>query len=256
MAKTRRGKRVARRRAPAKRGPSAGTRRGKRSTGSRLINKPYSYVFKPDTQWMISTPLSGTLQVTGNAVAPLSVVSLSSIGGSASLFTSYYDFGWALSFTLRDLQNASDFQQIYDQYRINWIDIKVTYLSQGANITGVGVLPTVYAVLDNDNAAVPGDARTVRSKQGSKTFRISDARNSFMMRCKPKASIVVDSTTGGQQALQAPRGWLDCNQDNILHFGAKFWADNVYLPAGTSTNTGIQLDYVYNVSFRGAQNLY
>lgn len=228
----------------------------KKSTGQRLINKPYSYLFKPDTQWLSSNALPGEIVKVGGA-APLGASSISTPFGSATGFANYYDFGVGMFFTLKDLANVLSYTSIYDQYRINWVDIKITYLSSNANITGVGVLPTIFSVTDNDNSTVPGNERTVRAKQGSKAFRVAENRNVMTMRVRPKAVVVVDSTTGVIPALQAPtNGWLDCIENNVVHYGIKFWIDNVYLPIGTTTNTALQFEYTYNVSFRGAQNLF
>lgn len=228
--------------------------------GYKGINKSYNYNFTPGTQWISNygvaaanavnitpTTLSGPL----NPAAPGSTfvkVSQSSIPG-------YSDVGIAMPFSLLDVANYTVFSSVYDQYKLNWVKVKMTYLSNAASVNGAGLLPEVYYVVDNDDAVIPQSQNSVKAKQGSICFGIGDGnKTSRTITIKPKLAQLVN--IGATKANIQTGGWVDCNTQTALYYGLKMWITNMYLPAPGTQNTAIQFDYTYNVSFRGAQNLF
>jgi len=230
----------------------------KRFTGARGLMKNYSYIFKPATQFIRSNTNSGEIVLSPN-IPPLSVgSSISSPTASACGFNNYFDFGLGLRFALKDCANYTAFTGIYDQYRINSVTVKVTYLTTQAQIGGTSILPTMYYVGDFDDAGAPLDITYVEGKQGSKAVRVSNTRNTLTLKIKPHLAINVlggDDVAGSYQKVEKA-GWLDCADPTIFHYAGKWWFTNVFLPAGNSHNTALQWEYVFNVSFRGAQNLF
>lgn len=229
-------------------------RRAKRSTGAKLINKVYSYVFKPNPQFLVSTKNLGEIVLEPN-VLPMSGAISSPIAAVTGL-ANYYDMGFGLTFRLSDLTNSVNFRAIYDEYKILSVTAKATYLTTEANIQGLGLLPTMYYVMDNDNAVPPLSIHDVRGKQGSKELSVTSARNSFNLRIVPKQMISIGTVAGVSQIRTANAGWCDCSDSTAQHFAGKVWISNMYLPAGSNTNTAIQWEFTYRVAFRGAQNLY
>lgn len=229
-----------------------------RFTGARGLLKNYSYVFKPSTQFLRSNTNVGEIVVSPN-IAPLGVgSSISSPVAAACGFNNYYDFGLGMRFALKDCANYTAFTGIYDQYKINSITVKVTYLTTQAQIGGTSILPTMYYVGDFDDITAPTSITDVESKQGSKALRVSNTRNRLTLVIKPRTLVNVLSadTVANSHVKVENAGWFDCNDPTVYHYAGKWWFSNVYLPAGANTNTALQWEYVFNISFRGAQNLF
>lgn len=226
-----------------------------RNTGIRGLTKTYSYLFKPDPQYLRSNTVAG--EIVQSLTQPLANASISSINPSVLGLPNYYDFGVGLSFRVGDLMNINNFLAIYDEYKITNLKCRLTFLSGQAQIGGLSLLPTMNYVADQDNSIAPTSAHDVVGKQGSRALRVSNARNTFSLSIKPMVNHYVAANTGsGQFAALKASPWLDCAHPDILHNAGKFWFQNIYLPAGSSTNTAIQWEFTFNVSFKGAQNLY
>jgi len=253
-----------------------GLKRTSARPGYSGLNKTYNYTFESSPQWLVSTgtaasgtgPISNVLQITGVGHF-LSLANFSNAAGppvtnvvfpSATGFTNIADFGAGIQFSLNQLQNISAFQSIYDQYKINSVKVTMTILGSQNPLTGLALNPSCYWVVDNDNSAVPAKATDVTGKQGRKLIRfLNKGKTSFSVTVKPKTAVGVydptNTAVGYNPAMQGKSGWIDCNESGVEMYGLKLWFQNFYLPGATSS-VGIQFDYKWNVSFRGAQNAY
>lgn len=187
--------------------------------------------------------------------APITSTTQTSPDAAASGLPGYYSFGQGLGFALIDLQRYSqNFTTNYDQYRINSITCKITYLASSYN---QGVDPTVYAYVDYDDNAIPANQQAVVGRQGVKRFTFNDrSRTSMSITFKPKAMVLAANTTASQPPAMPVRGWLDCNQPGINHNGLKIWWENLPLLGQDNLFTGIQYEFVYNVSMKMPINTY
>jgi len=182
------------RRRAHKRKPARRVRRVRRRVKTNSINKSYNTVFKPEPQWLASSSVGGTLLVTGRpgiispgATSPSSATSstLSLTIPSVTGFANYFDFGAGIYFKLADCRDSGRLIGVFDQYKINWVDVTITYLCNNTPVQGAGVLPTMYYVKDNDNADLPTNINDVNGKQGSKKFLIGNRdRTSVTIRVK------------------------------------------------------------------------
>lgn len=223
----------------------------------KAANKVYTYTFQPNDQWIASTANAtpGDVAFVPNQ-PPLSTSSIVSPVAAQSGFAFYYDFGLGMSFRLDQIGNIVAFAKLYDEYKINSIQVKLTYLTTDASIQGAGLLPTLNYVADQDNASAPVTLQDVQGKAGVKTLRVSPTRNVLNLNIKPHFLTSVATPTGSFPANVKKSGWLNTANTDIVHYAGKFWFQNVYLPTTSTTNTAIQWEYKFNVSFKGAKNLY
>lgn len=223
----------------------------------RAMEKVYNYTFQPNDQWIASTANStaGDVAIVPNQ-PPLSNASISSPIPAQSGFAFYYDMGVGMSFNLQQLSNFVRFCSIYDEYKINSIQVKLTYLTVDAPILGAGLLPTLNYVMDQDNAAAPLTLKDVQGKAGSRTLRISPTRNVLNLNIKPYTLTSVATPTASFPAKVQRAGWINTANTDIVHYAGKLWFQNMYLPVTTNSNTAIQFEYKFNVSFKGAKDLY
>lgn len=243
------------------------TRKARKAKASRIprtmrsgytgTNKTYNYLFRPGSQFLSNygvaaanavqvspTTLTGPLQLTNTFIK-----------AATSLIPNYSDVGIALPFSMLDIGNYTVFSSIYDQYKLNWVKVKITYLSNAASINGVGITPEISYAVDNDSIVIPNTVNNVRGKQGSVSFSIgNNSTTSRTITIKPKLAVPVNS--GATKVNVQTNGWVDCQTQASQYYGLIMWINNMYLPAPGSQNTAIQFDYTYSVSFRGAQNLF
>jgi len=240
-----------------RRRPVRRVRRVRRSV-PRAMSKTYNYTFQPNDQWIASTnnATAGDIAIVPNA-APLANAAIVSPVPAQSGFAFYYDMGVGMSFKLADLGNITNFARIYEEYKINSIQVKLTYLTSEANIVGAGILPTLNYVMDTSDPTAPVTLQDVQSKAGAKTLRVSSRRNTLNLNIKPHTRTTVATAPNGLWAAQVEKaGWISCLSTDVVHYAGKLWFQNMYLPVTSTSNTGIQFEYKFNVSFRGAKNLF
>lgn len=256
----RRAPRRARRRAPMRR---KGARRVARKTNMLgSISKVYNYKVNLLPEYLTNhgpTPAGALALVTDQPTpAPLTTLTQGTPDAAASGFPGYYSFGQTVPVALADLQRYSqNFTTQYDQYRINSVTLKITYLQNSANSNTEAINPTCYAYVDYDDSAIPANAQGVIGRQGVRRFNFNDrSKTSYSVTWKPRAMAMVQSTSGTPFPAKPLTGWLDCNQPTVNHNGLKLWWENVPLAGLDNTLTGIQYEFVYNISCKGPINAY
>lgn len=246
-----------RRRQRKMRKPRRAPRRNVRRALPRAMEKVYNYTFQPNDQWIASTANStpGDIALVPNQ-PPLSNASITSPLPAQSGFNFYYDMGVGMSFRLNQLGSFVKFCALYDEYKINSIQVKLTYLNTEASITGVALLPTLNYVMDSDNAAAPITLQDVQGKAGARTLRVSPNRNVLNLNIKPYTLTSVATPSASFPAKVERAGWINTTNVDVVHYAGKLWFQNMYLPVSSSTNTAIQFEYKFNVSFKGAKELF
>lgn len=248
-------RRAVRRRRPAIRRP--------KSSGARLIHKTYTYKMTPNPTYITNSHDEQGLGVV--ITSPLSVPviqpNISLTTPSKTGFFGYYDFGVSVPFALNDLANYTAFTGLYDQYRINSVTLDLQFLSNSAQVNGAGLLPTIYAIVDEDDAITPLLQSTITGRQGHKVFKFGNGdRTSFKINIRPRIAVVNQATSnptlpptavGKQQSINA---WVDCNSPTVQYYGLKLWFSDVLLFNNIACNTAFKWTWTYNVSFKGARN--
>lgn len=149
-------------------------------------------------------------------------------------------------FTLGMLPSASDFTNLYDEYRINKVVFKIIpKFSQVLSSSGSGVshLTQVHTAFDYDDSLALPQATALSEITQYQTHRMSRGNAVHTRVIVPKCEINVSGLSGAPKAYQ----WLDCDNTTILHNGIKVVIPKL-LPAGTEQFWDVQMD-VY-MSFR------
>lgn len=216
-----------------------GMRRPRRKLNAGTV---YKYTRLNKSLFLQNTATLGSL-----APNDLSQIDVSTVA-SADLIG--YQFGAALNFKLENVQTASDFTNLYDQYRIDKVSVKIIPLSDSATAQSSGYLPTLYWCADYDDAVRPANEAEVRQKQGVKTMRLDKPRTIVIN--KPKAMISAQQIATTVSSLQY-NGWNNCTETFVLHNGLKMWFKNVDLRATPNTQTAFRFEITYHLSFKAPQ---
>lgn len=162
-----------------------------------------------------------------------------------------YQFGGAMQFQLNQIISPTDFQLLYDKYKIN--GVKVTFIPLGTattNATTQSLASTNYATIaiavDNDDASLPGSWDLVAAKQDCKIRRLSKPVSVYVRNPKIAQSIY----DGVVSAYSPTTGWIDMNYDGVPHYGLKYYIRDCPLPASPTAGNGA------NVMFRIVTKFY
>lgn len=143
-----------------------------------------------------------------------------SVYNTATLSVAPGSIGYANStFTLGLLPDASDFTNLYDQYRI--MGVRVTLLPRGnsSDLITQGNIGRSFSVLDYDDNNVPSSINQLCQYPNMKMVSTHKAHSRYLV---PKFQR--DVATGlGTIAKNPSTGWIDCTRTDVLHYGVK-WA--------------------------------
>lgn len=145
----------------------------------------------------------------------------------------------ASDFSLSSLPTVSALTSVFDQYRINFIEVLIvpnmtetTVASQGPGI--------LASAVDLDDANAPSNYSDVSNHEGS--LQSSGTMNHYH-RWEPQYAVATYS--GAFTSYSTARGWIDCGSPGVKHFGLK-----AYITTASAVTT-FSLLARYNVSFRG-----
>lgn len=156
--------------------------------------------------------------------------------GSATSF-----FTMAQEFTLDMLPDYADYTNLYDQYKINAVKVKVTPYSTaavlqsgeaGASNQSLGII--CHSVIDYDDAAT--FAASTAGINLARQYRTYKTRNFLASDGKPlkryvKPRVAQAAYGGGVFGSYAnmPSPWVDMNSPSVQHYGIK-WLWEVFQP--------------------------
>lgn len=216
-----------------------GMRRKARKLG---VGTVYKYARLNKSLFLQNTATAGNLAP--NDVTQIDVPTVA----SADLIG--YQFGAALNFKLDNVQSASDFTNLYDQYRIDKVSVKIIPLSSEATAQSSGYLLVLYWCPDFDDSIRPTAESDLRQKQGVKTLRLDKPRTITIN--KPKALVSAPITGTTVSAIQS-NGWINCTESLVIHNGLKMWFKNVDLRSTATTQTAFRFELMYHLSFKAPQ---
>ena len=156
------------------------------------------------------------------------------------------------SFTLSQVPLVQNFTNLFDQYRIMSVNIRIM---PSTNVTGlVNVMPApaitnqaaaytniFHYGVDYNDATAPVDANLMIALQGSRSVNVIHGKD-INIRLTPR--IVAQNRAG--YGPGAPGTWLNKDNTTEIHFGVKwFWETN--LPVAQR----MAVYFTYNLEFRG-----
>jgi len=165
-------------------------------------------------------------------------------GGSAPSYAQGYQF------QLDQLPNYTEFTNLFDMYRINYVVMRFipTGTQVQTNVDGNNEeVPLMYVVIDYNNAGVPADQNELKQYGNCKVMAIN---RPFTLKFRPRTATPVYRDGASSAYLQNDaKLWLDCNYADIPHYGVR-----LYVPGGTQRNVyRVRLELTYYVSFRNTK---
>lgn len=152
------------------------------------------------------------------------------------------DLTGGVSFKLQDLPDYVEFQNLFDQYRIDWVDVMFICKQSGSSPS----YPIIYYVEDHDDDGAP-TVNQILSSQNTQILQFGSNRTMLKLRIIPNVTrnVYISGITNGYERAP-PRTWLDCANANVPHYGYKWYIANYNTVS--NPNTTIQLAYRYHFS--------
>lgn len=183
------------------------------------------------------------------ANAGLTTLTTSSGGG-----TSY--FGLGVAFELADLPNTTEFTNLFDQYRLDHVEIEIVPLWNVAPTVGTAggngnFAGYCHSILDFDDATAPTASTSgIQALQQFRTYRMDSMVRGTPLRWRVKPMLALAAYSGAFTSYAAsPPMWVDCNSANVQHYGIKFLFEMLD-PAGVVSYMDFRINLRYFLEFR------
>lgn len=164
----------------------------------------------------------------------------------------------AFNFNLQDMVNSSELTTLYDQYRIDFVTVQITWSPKNVNQTNFNVgpnlmsCPVVYYSKDYDDNTFPTTLTAFKERGNIRSLRISPLRK-YKISLKPAVqNAVIRDATVVPPLLSTNPVWnkkLDCAAANIPHLGLKLLFDYA---AGTNM-ASVDIQTIYHVTMFGTR---
>lgn len=166
----------------------------------------------------------------------------------------------SLAFYASDFNNIGEFSSVFDQYRINWVQVDFLFAGVSMPLVDAYFASMPYRLLtavDHDDVVVPLPTQagwnTLLERHGARVDIVTTRETSkYSVRLKPKVltELYRSSTTTAYAPTPAP--FIDSEKTDVPHYGLKYV---VHVPKQGVGVAGFpcRFDVVttYNITFKG-----
>lgn len=194
----------------------------------------------------------------GAVTIPLTVT-----GGAATADTSgvgnSYMCGGAMQFRITDLPGYTDFTNLFDQYRIDQVDVEISHLfnsstsggSPGSPPLAGATMPTVMYCPDFDDAVVPTSQTQLAARQRTKQWTFRGDGGPLKFSVKPRIASLVYKTSGTTigYTVADQSTWVNQAFTDVPSYGVKLWFQDMFQTTGGPTGmTHFRVKMRYHLS--------
>lgn len=164
-----------------------------------------------------------------------------------------YQVGGSCFWTLNDVPSVTDFTALFDQYRIDQVDIEISQVQNAASAGNpASQMATIYYCPDYDDADIPASASVLLQKQRCKKWTFRGDGKPLRISVQPRVSMPVyrDGVTNAY-APASQSTFIDAKNVDVQYYGMKFWIENMYGSAALLTGeTHFKWNVKYHLSFK------
>jgi len=154
------------------------------------------------------------------------------------------------------MPNATDFSNLYEQYRIDWIDCMITFTNNNSSInqptTG---LPRIFFVEDHDDTAAVNMTGILQYDNLQQwQLGANQGSNTKTIRIHPTAlqSVYLSAVATGYEAGNKAR-FISTAYAGVPHYGVKMMVDPIYYSAGSVAVGNLAMAFKYHLTFRSVK---
>lgn len=152
------------------------------------------------------------------------------------------DTPFSAVFRLSDVPNSTEFQNLYDQYKITAIKWKLMVRSSdyASGITA----PKILSVIDKDDSLAPTNMSEILQYQNLKVSQFGTSHTRYL---KPSVGYQLGDLTTLVNMRAVGKGWIDMANPNVPHYGIK----GIITPS--STALAFDLLCTYYLAFKNVR---
>lgn len=158
----------------------------------------------------------------------------------------------AMLFRLTDVIQVSDYNTLFDSYKILGVEMQWDYLSaNNPNVSLGGIsIPELYYARDMDDVIVPANLSSLQAYQSCKRVKLEQSRTIKQI-CYPQPALQMYKTSGTTTGYGHLSGknklWIDLTYNDVEHYAYKFVLANICSQADVAY---IRLQLRYIIEFK------
>lgn len=171
------------------------------------------------------------------------------VEGTSITASSSGAYATGLSFNINGLPDLTDFTTLFDQYKLNGIQIQFIPNITSNDMNPVSTyyeLPNFHTIIDRDDEIAPANLNVMMQYPSYKRTRGHQVHTRYFRPSLAQTIFKTSSTTGTSQV--GPK-WLDCADPTIPHYGMKVWIDQT----NSTTNIKYRVYTKYYLQFKGVR---
>lgn len=129
------------------------------------------------------------------------------------------DREYSFQFKLNDLNNYTEFTNLYEMYRICAIKIRLIPSNNVSDITSTQAIPQLMWVRDMDDATLPASRAELMEYPGVRITRLTGPRTIYIKHPRVARAIYNGLTTAYGEGR--PNTWVDSENEDVPHYGLK-----------------------------------
>lgn len=179
---------------------------------------------------------------------------LSALSTDCAAAPNLYQFGAGISHQLTDVVEATNFTNLFNEYQINKVELRVWMDNADTWVQGNGGIPnnvpSVLIAYDPNDRGIPASQDAILNRGD---YQLHSLRKEFTFTYYPKcaAQAYVSAVASGYMAPASTKTqWLDTSapSSNIEHYGCKMWFRN--FPTNLSQGLCLRIQPTYFLSMR------
>lgn len=160
-------------------------------------------------------------------------------------------FGGAVKFMLANVINNNELTVLYDQYKIDYVELIMTINAPFVSQADPGVsAPLMYITPDYDDFVAPAVPETIQQYSKCRTF-VMDGKRIFKMRIKPRTAAPVYQQGVVNAYSQGTKGFIDCAYPSVEYYGIKFYFVN--FPTHLKDACTVTFNTVYHITMKNSR---
>jgi len=159
--------------------------------------------------------------------------------GANDINKTLVDQGFGISFALSDLPAYQDFTQLFDQYRIDWVDYCFELVTPISNVVQI---PCIYFAEDHDDTTVPS-YNDMLQKEQCQLLMFNANKLQIKRRVVPNVTNTVYYNGIASGYTRMGPTWVDSGYPSVPHYGVKYFVQNYNTTTFASTVVRVALRY-------------
>lgn len=158
--------------------------------------------------------------------------------------------GGTLFYTAQ-LPNSSEFTSLYDQYRIDYVEMQPIFSNNISNVTTAALtLPIMYVCKDYDDSNDAGIA-DIQQYNNHRFFQVQQIGS--VVKVKPNVDVAVYQSAVLTGYARGKSMFIDTSSGQVPHYGIKLAMEPMVVPASTTLIGYFTFNFKYHLTMQNTK---